>query len=354
MVESVFWGNADATGTRGNEAMKSLLLVAAAVVGTSASAWAGPGDLFTEKEMDFGTTPKGTVLVHYFRFTNTTKETLTLGTPRVSCGCTSAAVSTNKVAPGESAAVIAYMDTRRIPTPNVTKSVLVYTPIFTSTGAEEVTMKVTTVARDDLAMSPDVLAFGTVKSGAGAKLSTKVTFMSDPNWKITEATSTGGFVKAEFKEDSRSGSMVTYEVTATLAKDCPAGNWVSDINLKTSNAAVAKLRVPVTVSVAAAPASAGVAASPESAAFGDVKLGATAEKKITLKGAAPFKILEVKGADEQLKVVIEEDKASATHTLVLAANPTKVGGFTRTVEIVTDSKEQPKLVIPVTAKVVEK
>lgn len=333
--------------------MNRLLLVAAAVLGTSASAWAGPGDLFTEKEIDFGTTPKGTVLVHYFRFTNTTKETLTLGNPRVSCGCTSAAVSTNKVAPGETAAIIAYMDTRRIPTPNLTKSVLVYTPFFSTTGAEEVTLKVTTVARDDLAMSPDVCAFGTVKAGAGAKVSTKVTFMSDPNWKVNEVTSTGGFVKAEFKEDSRNGSMVTYEVTAILAKDCPAGNWVSDLNLKTSNAAVAKLRIPVTVSVIAAPAAA-VAATPESAAFGDVKLGATTEKKITLKGAAPFKILEVKGADEQLKVVVDGDKASATHTVVLAANPLTIGGFTRTVEIVTDSKEQPKLVIPVTAKVVEK
>ena len=73
--------------------MKGLLLAAAGVLGTAASAWAGPGDLFTEKTRDFGTTPKGTVLVHYFRFTNNTKDTLTLGTPRVSCGCTSATVS---------------------------------------------------------------------------------------------------------------------------------------------------------------------------------------------------------------------------------------------------------------------
>jgi len=329
--------------------MKHLAYAVAVLLGTAASALAGPGDLFTEKVMDFGTTPRGTVLVHYFRFTNNTTQTLNLGTPRVSCGCTSASVSKAQVAPGETAAIIAYMDTRRIPTPNITKSVLVYVP-FLSPTQEEVTLRVQTVARDDLMMSPDTIAIGNVKAGAGGKMSTKVTFMSDPSWKITEATSTGGFVKAEFKEESRSGSMVTYEVTALLDPACPAGNWVSDIHLKTSNAAVAKLRVPVTVNVTAPQ----VAITPESATFGNLPMGVEMEKKITLKSGKPFKILEVKGADEQLKVTVDKNASSEVHTIVVAANAKAIGGFTRMVEITTDDKDQPKLIIPVTAKVVEK
>jgi hypothetical protein len=328
--------------------MNRLLFAIAAVVGTTAPAWAGPGDLFTEKVMDFGVSPKGTVLIHYFRFTNTTNQTLTLGTPRVSCGCTSAAVSKATVAPGESAAVIAHMDTRRIPTPGVVKSVTVYVP-FLAPNFEEVSLRVQTVTRDDLMMSPDVLAFGAVKAGVGAQVSTKVTFTSDPTWKVTEATSTGGYVKAEFKEETRSGNFVTYEVTATLEKECPAGNWISDINLKTSNAAVAKLRIPVSVNV-----SPNAPINSESAAFGELPVGVETEKKVTVKGNAPFKILEVKGADEQLKVVVSQNEASQTHTIIFAANPKTLGGFKRNVEIVTDSKEQPKLVIPVTAQVVQK
>src|SRR5262245_17494111 len=114
--------------------MNRLLLATVALLATVTTAWAGPGDLFTQKENDFGVSPKGTVLVHYFRFTNTTNQTITVGTPRVSCGCVSAAMSSYRIAPGETAAVIAYMDTRRITTPNVTKSVLVYVP-FTSPTA---------------------------------------------------------------------------------------------------------------------------------------------------------------------------------------------------------------------------
>lgn len=328
--------------------MKGLLLAVATLLGTASAAWAGPGDLFTEKVHDFGITPKGPVLVHYFRFTNTTDQTLTLGTPRVSCGCVSASVSANRVAPGETAAVIAHMDTRRITTPNVTKAVTVYVP-FTGPTTEEVSLRVQTVNRDDLMMSPDTLAFGTLKMGEGGKATTKVTFTSDPNWKVTESKSTGGSVKAEFKEDSRNPGMVTYEITATLDKGCPAGNWISYVDLTTSNKAVEKLRIPVTVAVTPA-----ITVNGDGASFGNLPMGKQAEKTITLKGSSPFKILEVKGADDQLKVTVDKNDASAEHTVVVAANPKAVGGFTRTVELVTDSKEQPKVVIPVTAKVVQK
>lgn len=328
--------------------MKRSLMAVAAALCLASPTWAGPGDLFSEKVMDFGVSAKGTVLVHYFRFTNTTKDTLTLGTPRVSCGCTSASLSSYRVAPGESAAVIAYMDTRRIQTPNAPKSVVVYVPFY-SPLQEEVVLRVQTVARDDLMMSPDTLAFGTINKGQGGKVSTKVTFLSDPNWKVTEATSTGGYVKVGVKEDTRSGNFVTYEITAELDKACPAGNWVSDINLKSSNPAVGKLRIPVSVNVFAA-----LDARPDNVAFGKVALGSNAEKTITIQSGKPFKILEVKGVDEQLKVVLDRPEASQVHTIVLAANPKSMGGFARSVEFITDSKEQPKIIIPVTAQVVAK
>ena len=99
-------------------------------------ALAGPADMFEEKEKDFGVSPKGTTLVHYFRFTNNTKQTVTLGQPRASCGCVTPALSKNQLAPGETAAVIAYMDTRRIPNAGVTKTVIVFVPFQTPTFEE--------------------------------------------------------------------------------------------------------------------------------------------------------------------------------------------------------------------------
>jgi hypothetical protein len=240
------------------------------------------------------------------------------------------------------------MDTRRIPYSGVTKSVIVYVP-FQGPVFEEVALKVTTVTRDDLLMSPDTLAFGTLVKGKGGKASTQVTFTSDANWEIKKATSTGAFVKPEFKLASRSGTTVTYDVSATVEKDCPAGNWISDVYLETSNSAVAKLRIPVTVTVTAQ-----VAATPEAVKFGDVAMGSATEQKVTIQAVKPFKILGVKGADDQLSVSVDQDAAQAVHTLTIAATPKVAGGFTRKVEILTDNKEQPTLIVQVTAKVVGK
>lgn len=324
--------------------------IAMAVVGIvvgSGAAFAGPSDLFPEKVKDFGVAPRGPVLVHYFRFTNTTGQTLSLGQPRVSCGCTSAAMSAYTVAPGESAAVIAHMDTRRFQYANVTKAVTIYVP-FVSPTQEEVSLRVQAICRDDLMMSPDTLAFGTVTKGKGAKTSTQVTFTSDPNWEVKESKSTGGYVGVQHKLLSRSGSTVTYEIIATLDKDCPAGNWTSDVFLKTSNAGVEKLRIPVTVNVTAP-----VAASPEVVQFGNVALGNATEKSVTLQSRTPFKILAVKGGDDQLGIVIESKDAKPVHVIKLSASPKLQGGFLRNVEITTDNKDQPKVVIPVAAKVVK-
>jgi hypothetical protein len=328
--------------------MSRFVLGLVGVLAFGGLALAGPPDMFEEKEKDFGVSPKGTTLIHYFRFTNNTNQTVTLGQPRVSCGCVTPALTKNRLAPGETAAVIAYMDTRRIPNAGVTKSVIVFVP-FLSPTFEEVALKVTTVTRDDLMMSPDVLAFGTVNKGKGAKVSTKVTFTSDPNWEVKKASSTGAFVNPEFKLASRNGTLVTYDVTATLDKDCPAGNWTSDVYLETSNPAVAKLRVPVTVNVVAS-----VAALPENVSFGDVRMGTAPEQKVTIQSTTPFRVLGVKGADDQLSVSVDKDTALPVHTLTIAATPKTAGGFARKVEILTDNKEQPTVIVQVTAKVVAK
>src|SRR5262245_29417337 len=129
--------------------MTRYVLGIAGVLAFSTLALAGPGDLFEEKEKDFGISPKGTVLVHYFRFTNNTNQTITVGQPRVSCGCVTPALTHNQIAPGETAAVIAYVDTRRIPQAGVTKTVTVYVPFLTP-NLEEVALKVSTITRDDL------------------------------------------------------------------------------------------------------------------------------------------------------------------------------------------------------------
>src|SRR4051812_46539353 len=101
--------------THGDHIMRRTLWSLFALVILSAPALAGAADYFTEAGKDFGPTPRGPVLVHYFTITNTTDKVVNIGQARVSCGCVSATVMQNVLQPGQSTVVHAAMDTRRIP-----------------------------------------------------------------------------------------------------------------------------------------------------------------------------------------------------------------------------------------------
>ncbi len=321
-----------------------LLLAAAGVQ-------AGSADLFPETAKDFGTSPRGPVLTHYFPVKNTTAQPITLGQPRVSCGCVSASVGKNVLAPGESTFVVAMMDTKRIPQANVTKTVTVFVTVQSAGGVEEVQLRVTSVARDDLVMAPETFAFGTVRQGQGGKVTTKLTLYSDPNWQVTEAESSGIYIKATAKKLDKlvNEAGVSYEVTATLDPACPVGNWTADVYVKTSAAGMQKLRVPVTVNVIAP-----IAVNPEAVSFGSVTAGTAADQKVMLQGGQAFKILEVKGADAELEIGPAGPASRPVHILKLTLTAKDAGKVSKTIEVLTDHPEQKSLKITVSGTATKK
>jgi len=328
------------------------MLTGLLVLGGTAAAQAqgGATALFSETVKDFGATPRGPILVHYFTLKNTTNAPLTLGQPRVSCGCVSASIVNNKTAvpPGDTAVIAAQMDTRRIPQANVTKTVIVYVPVV-SPFIDEAQLRVQAVARDDLVLTPDVLAMGTVRKGQGGKATVRVTCYSDPNWKVSDPVCSGAYVKCEVTQVGRQGNEVTYDVAATLDPACPVGNWTADVWVKTTAPGLDKLRLPLTVNVVAP-----IAVNPGSISFGDVKIGEPTEQKVILQGSAPFKVVGVKGGEGMIAVDDTASGARPVHVLKLTLTPKSAGEVTRSLEIATDSKEQPKVVVPVTARALGK
>jgi hypothetical protein len=326
--------------------MHRLILVGLVALGLASSARAGATDYFPETMKDFGITPRGPIHRHYFPVKNTSSQPITLGAPRVSCGCVSAGILKAQLAPGESTSVVADMDTRRIPQANVLKSVIVYVPVYSPQSAEEVQLRVQAIARDDLVLSPEVLAFGSLRKGQGGKTATRLTFYSDPNWQITEAASGGAFVKADVKQVHRQGNEVSYEVTATLDEKCPVGDWTTDVWVKTSTPGMERIRVPVRVTVVSP-----IAVNPESVRFGEVTVGEPAEQKVILQGTQPFKVVEVKGAEGDVSVDKVAEGARPVHVLKVKVTPKVAGSWSKALEIITDHKEQPKVVVPLSALV---
>jgi hypothetical protein len=84
-------------------------LCLAAPVG--AGSWADA--MFEKLSQDFGSVPRGPTLSHPFRLTNNTGGPVHISSVRVSCGCVSASAEDTVLAPGQSTAIQAFVDTRR-------------------------------------------------------------------------------------------------------------------------------------------------------------------------------------------------------------------------------------------------
>src|SRR5206468_7370265 len=90
-------------------------------LGFSRSSWRARGALaaswgealFDDLGRDFGSVPRGPTLNHPFRLTNQTGQAVHIASVRVSCGCVSASAIKDELAPGQSTAIMANMDTLR-------------------------------------------------------------------------------------------------------------------------------------------------------------------------------------------------------------------------------------------------
>jgi hypothetical protein len=301
----------------------AVLLAAASPV--YASSWAD--GMFDELSKDFGSVPHGTVAVHPFRLTNKTNSTVRISNVRVSCGCTSARALQTLLAPGQETVILAQMDTRRFYS---SKNVTIYVQ-FDQPQFDEVRLWVQADSRDDVSFSPDSLNLGKVQGGSAAQADVTITFVGSGQTQILEIKSDSNYLTPEFKEIRRAGGEVAFRITAKIRPDAPAGKWYSDVWLKTSNPALSRLRIPLTVEIESA-----LKVSPQTVALGQLKAGALSERKVILRGAQPFRILSVDGGDNQVSVADPSDEAKTVHVLTVTLNPASPGQLSRTLRVHTD------------------
>ena len=92
----------------------------------AAVAIAAPKIHVEETRYDFGTVQEGFVVTHTFLIENVGDEVLEIINTRVSCGCTTAALATNELAPGESVALDVRLNTSGFGGHSVNKTIYVY------------------------------------------------------------------------------------------------------------------------------------------------------------------------------------------------------------------------------------
>jgi hypothetical protein len=307
-----------------------------------ADSWADA--LFEERSKDFGSVPRGPMLEHPFRLTNNTSSPVHIAGLRVSCGCTSAVALQSYVQPGETGVIDARMDTRRF---SGTKSVTIYVQLDQPSW-NEVRLVVHANSRDDLIVTPEAFALGSAVKGETPSLTATVTRYGSEDWQITDIERESNYVQTAIQELHRQNGTVSYQVTASIRADTPAGKWFTDVWAKTNDPTMPKIRIPLTVTVEPA-----LTLNTPTVYLGDVKAGAEIARKVTLRGSKPFRIEKVAGTDERLRVRDNTRDSNSVHTLIVTFNPQTPGDWNRKLKVVTDLKEGGEIEFEATAHVVK-
>lgn len=308
-------------------------LVGLCLVGPSeAATWADA--TFEELSKDFGSVPRGPMLSHPFRMTNNTAATVHISGIRVSCGCVTAVAQEGTLQPGQSTVISTTMDTRRF---SGVKTVTIYVNLD-QPQSEEVRLWVQANSRDDVTLTPDSFTFGQVKRGTTPTGNVTVTFLGGAQWQVSGVQCDSNYVKTTLQELRRQPNEVSYQLTAQLRPDAPVGKWFTDIWLKTNNAATPRVRVPLTVEIESV-----LTVSPAIVDLGSIKVGGTTERRVIVRGVKPFRITEVRGGDEHLKVRDTTPDSKPLHVLAVTLQGEKPGDLSRGLKIMTDLKEESEI-----------
>jgi hypothetical protein len=316
------------------------MLVGLSAASISFASWAD--GMFDSLSRDFGSVPRGPLLVHAFRLTNNTGRHVTISNVRVSCGCVTAWPLQRELEPGQATAIMARMDTTRF---QRDKNVTIYVQ-FSRPRFEEVRLWVQANSRDDVTVTPDTLTFGQIKKGTSPAARVTIAFMGSDDWRITGLTSESNYVQASLKPLPGNAMEVNYLLTARLRADTPVGKWYTDIWLQTNNSTTPRVRVPLTVEVQSA-----LSLSPSAVVLGPVRSGAVTERKVILRGAQAFRILRVQGVDGQWTVRDSTIQSKPVHVLTITLKARRPGPQNRTIKVITDLRQDNEIEFQAQAEV---
>ncbi len=291
--------------------------------------------MFEQTNHDFGVVAKGANVEYRFVLENKYVEDVRVAWVRSSCGCTQPRISKSVLKTYETGEIIAELDTRRF---EGFKEATV-TVAFDQPYKAEVQLHVRAFIRRDVVFQPGSVQFGTVPLGQKAQQRVTVSYAGRSDWQIVSVTSTSPRVEAKAVEMGRNAdttlraTQVTYDLEVTLTEGAPAGYFKEQLHLRTNDPNPQTADVPLSVEgLVAAPLS----VYPSSLLLGRVQQQESVARNLVLKGAKPFKILEVAAPDDRFRFTASNQAASTQLMNVHFLAGTSGGRVTGKIVIKTD------------------
>jgi hypothetical protein len=170
-----------------------------------------------------------------------------------------------------------------------------------------------------------------VDLGSAVEKHLQVSHAGNNDWKIVDAKTTEPYFEVELNELSRGGGKVTYDLLVRMTKDAPVGYIKDQLILVTNDPRSREFPVEMTGRI-----NAKITISPEPLFIGTVQPGQTVSKKVVVRGKEPFKILDVKCADEAFQIEPSPESKTVHVIQVVFTAGEDPGRISRKINITTD------------------
>ncbi len=306
-----------------------------------------PTAMFDHTTHDFGMVAKLAKVEHHFSFKNNSGYDVHILRVQSSCNCTVPELTKDFLKRGETAEVIARIDTqvfsgRREATVRMT---------IDRPFSAEVQLHVYCYIRSDIVVQPGEINFGSVDRGSTANCKVLVSYAGRPDWRILDVLSAEQHLSAKIVELSRGMGQVAYELTIELKNDMPAGYLKDHVILVTNDLNPDAARVPIAVEgLVLAP----LTVKPTFFSVGAVKPEESVTKNLLIQGKVPFRVLSVAVPDERFQARHPSVPGMMQIVVVTFKADDKPGEVVGQLQVRTDLPTGETLKVPVQGEVLGK
>lgn len=309
--------------------LTSLLALGLVVVGYSeASAQASWAEkMFSVTKHDFRTVGRGTKSEFHFEFKNVYEEDVHVSAVRTSCGCTTPSVTKDTLKTHETAAIVATFNTRT----HIGQKAATVTVVFDKPYYAEVQLKVSGFIRTDITFDPPEVGFGEIPAGQTREREVVITHRGNSNWKITDVRSHCTNLQVRLNPPERSPGMVRYRMLVSMDDAMSEGEIrerltliSNDRDFPTTEMAISGRIRPV------------VSVSPAAVSLGTTAGDGVVEKRLVVRGDAPFEISDVVCSDERFEFEVPVGKKKVHFVKLRFRADGKAERIAQEIRIVTD------------------
>lgn len=305
-----------------HNALRSIMGMACLVVIGSASRVVadekGPRLVLPESSFDFGSVPQGQRVVHEFVLQNKGDTDLTISRLSPSCGCTATTVSSPLVKPGASEKVRVEFDTSGF-SGKKTKSVQIRS---NSTDGSEVTVRLTGMVVQGVAVNPERLEFGQIYPTSSSQSRTRefvIEITEGSDLKPLQATTLSKYLSVT--QVAAEHRRARYSVE--LKNGAPKGELRDRVIVEFEGDRQTAVNVPITASIMS-----DLRVVPSTVSFGIVGGDQVIERRLRFENKSDQKVSidEIVSSHPAISATLVEVAPGKQGVVVVKLDPKKLSG----------------------------